>query len=202
MSTSLNSRASHMKLAIIQQIKTPCSNSYKDYPRASDKRSSKTQQSRPMTKWSKRWSVSLCCSASLMCYTNEPWTTPHKPVSPTPGKPGDNASKMPKTHKHNDKDLDRPHSIPLWPQNHKITNQSQWTLTEPGLPEEIEEDKARDSCKGTSLGLTTPEPKEAYRVHVSIVDNKDTLLAIALSNRNVPTHKWPNLQYRLEPRRQ
>ena len=32
------------------------------------------------------------------------------------------------------------------------------------------------------------EPNKGYRVHVSIVENKDILLAIAPPNRNVPIH--------------
>ena len=36
------------------------------------------------------------------------------------------------------------------------------------------------------------ELKEEYRVHVSTVGSKDTLLAIAPSNRNAPTHTLRN----------
>ena len=77
-----------------------------------------------------------------MCCTNNPLETPLlDPISKQPGKHKDNTSKATRVNSLKSKVLARPPSIPPLCQKHGITNQSPWTLTEPGHQGETGEDE-------------------------------------------------------------
>ena len=148
MSTSLNSRASLMKLAITQQTPTWCNNSFKAFHKALDKRSLKIQWSRHMTKWKRKQSVLLPLNVSSMPYTNNPPGMPLlNSISKQTGKHEGNAPKAIKVNNHSIKGLARPLLIPLQHQDHGTINQFQWILTKPEHQGETGEGKEED-CKG------------------------------------------------------
>ena len=119
---------------------------------------------------------------------------PHRGLtSKAPGKHEDNASKIIKPNNHNNRDSGRHHSTLPLPQNPRITSQSQWTLTGQEPKEGIGEEEDADSPKEMLLEQMTPEPKEGYRVCVSIVDNRDTSLVNVLPNRDASRLEWLNL---------
>ena len=115
-----------------------------------------------------------------MCYTDSHQRTPLKdPVFKLHGRQEDNISKTIKTPNHKDKGSDKPHSTPPPPQSHGTTNQSPWTSIEQEPQEETGGDEEGGHHEGMSPGRRTPGYKGEYRVHASIVVNKDISLTIA-----------------------
>ena len=108
------------------------------------------------------------------------------------GRREDNATKTTKTNNRSDKVLGRLLSIRLWHQDHGTINQFPWILIELEHPEGIGEDE-EEVHEGTWPEWMTLEPREGYRVCVSIAGNKDILLAIAPLSRNTPICTLHNL---------
>ena len=193
MSTFPNLKASCMKQGTTQQTRILCNYSFKDYLRALVRKFLKTQPLRPMNKWRGRQSASLHPNASSMHYTsNLRETSLNDWTFRIPGKCEDNTSKTTRTCNHSDRGSAKPHLIPPPPQDLGTINQSQWTLTGQGLLWETGEVKEEANPEETLLEWMILDLKGEYRVCASPVDNKDTSLAIALQNRNTPTHEWPS----------
>ena len=132
-------------------------------------------------------------SASSTHYTNDPREViPSDQVFKIPGKHKDNASKATKTHNHNNKGSDKPCSTLPLPLNPGTISLFQWTLIGQEPLEGTGGDEEGDNPEEMLLEPMMSEPKGEYRVHVSTVDNKATLLMTAPQNRNVSTLEWPN----------
>ena len=108
------------------------------------------------------------------------------------GRCKDNATKTTKTNNHSDKVLDRPPSILLQHRDHGTINQFPWISIELEHLEGIGEDEEEVHKEAWPEWMTL-RPREGYRVHVSISENKDIFLAIAPLNRNTPIHAQHNL---------
>ena len=123
-----------------------------------------------------------------MHYTNDLREgIPNDQTFKIPGKHEDSTSKATKTCNHNNKDLDKPLlTLPL-PLDPGTTNPFQWILIGQEPLEGTGEDKEGDNPEETLPEPMMSGPKEGYRVCVSTVDNKATLLTIAPQSRNAPT---------------
>ena len=108
------------------------------------------------------------------------------------GKHKDNVLRTIKVNNLRDRGSVRPPSIPLLCQDHGTINPFQWILIEPEHHEGIGEDKEEVHKEEMWPELMIPKPKGEYRVHVSIVESKDTLLAIVPPSRNAPICIWLN----------
>ena len=193
MSTSPNSKVLRMKQVTTQQTITPCSNSFKAFLKALDKRSLKTPQLKYISKWKRKWSTSWHLSISSMRYTNNNPKAPlHNPISNQPGRWEGSASRATRASSPRGKGLDKPHSIPPPHQRHGTTNQSQWTSIKLEHPEGIGEVEEGVHQEEMWPGWRMLESREGFRVHVLIVENRDTSLAIAPQSRNAPICAWPN----------
>ena len=195
MSIFPNSKASLTKPATTQRITTQCSNFFKVFPKALGKRSLKIRLLKHMTKWRRKWSVSWPPNVLSMPYTNNQPETPllSDQASRQTGRCGDNTTKATKTNNRSDKVLDRPLSILLQRWDHGTINQFLWISIKLEHLEEIGGDGEEVRKEEMWPEWTTLEPREGYRVCVSIVENKGTLLTIVPLNRNAPTHAPHNL---------
>ena len=129
-----------------------------------------------------------------MHYTSSNQGTPLNDLaSNQPGKHKGNTSKAIKANSLKDKGLGKPCSTPPPHQSHGTINQSQWTLTEPEHQEETGKGKEKVHQEETWPEQKMLKSKDGYKVHVSTVENKDTLLTIAPQSRNAPTHAQPSL---------